>query len=64
MTESRATERPLGDVIDVDLPAEELERLARVDALLRVAAAHDRHPPGAGPVDTAGPTARPSDLQP
>jgi hypothetical protein len=33
--------RPLAELIDLDLPAAELERLARVDALLRAAAAHD-----------------------
>jgi hypothetical protein len=41
MKQSRAGERPLADVIDRDLPAEELERLARVDAVLRAAAAYD-----------------------
>jgi hypothetical protein len=35
-------ERPLDDAIDVDLPVEELERLARVGALLRLVAAYDR----------------------
>lgn len=34
--------RQLRDLIDDDLPAGELERLARVDALLRVTAACDR----------------------
>jgi hypothetical protein len=28
--------------IDADVPADELERLAQVDALLRIVAAHDR----------------------
>jgi hypothetical protein len=42
MNQNRAGERPLNDVIDVELPFEELERLARVDALLRVVAAYDR----------------------
>jgi hypothetical protein len=42
MYQCRADERPLNDRIDVDLPTEELDRLARVDALLRVVAAHDR----------------------
>jgi len=42
MNENTAGARPLNDMIDVDLPFKELERLARVDALLRVVAAHDR----------------------
>jgi Putative zinc-finger len=42
MNQSRAREQPLGELVDDDLPADELERLARVDALLRVAAARDR----------------------
>lgn len=42
MSQNRAGERPLNDVIDGGLPFEELERLARVDALLRVVAAYDR----------------------
>jgi hypothetical protein len=41
MNQKRAGERPLNDVIDVDLPFEVLERLARVDALLHVVAAYD-----------------------
>jgi hypothetical protein len=43
MCQFSADERPLNDAIDADLPVEELERLARVDALLRVAAAYDRN---------------------
>jgi hypothetical protein len=35
-------QRVLAELIDVDLPAEELERLVRVDALLRLVAAADR----------------------
>jgi NAD(P)-dependent dehydrogenase (short-subunit alcohol dehydrogenase family) len=43
MNQSRAREQPLGELIgDDDLPADELERLTRVDALLRIAAACDR----------------------
>jgi hypothetical protein len=42
MNQSRAREQPLGELIDDDLPADELERLARVDALLRIAAARDQ----------------------
>ena len=42
MNQNSAGARPLNQMIDVDLPFEELERLARVDALLRVIAAHDR----------------------
>jgi Putative zinc-finger len=42
MNHSRAGEQPLGELIDVDLPAGELARLARVDALLRTASARDR----------------------
>jgi hypothetical protein len=42
MNQSRAREQPLGELIDDDLPADELERPASVDALLRVAAARDR----------------------
>lgn len=34
--------RALAELIDVDLPPEELERLAHVDALLRLVAAADR----------------------
>jgi hypothetical protein len=41
MNQNGAGERPLNDVIEVDLPFEELEPLARVDALLRVVAAYD-----------------------
>jgi hypothetical protein len=41
MKQSRAGAQPPRDVIDDDLPAEEIERLARVDALLRIAAAND-----------------------
>jgi hypothetical protein len=41
MSQSRAPE-PLGELLDYVLPADEHERLARVDALLRVAAACDR----------------------
>jgi hypothetical protein len=43
MYQFSADERPLDDAIDIDLPVEELERLARVDALLRLAAAYDRN---------------------
>jgi len=32
---------PVDDLLDLDLPQAELERLARVDALLRAVAAHD-----------------------
>jgi hypothetical protein len=42
MNQNRAEERPLHDVIDVARTFAELERLARVDALLRVVAAYDR----------------------
>ena len=42
MNKSRARVQPLRELIDDDLPAEELERLARVDAVLRIAAARDR----------------------
>jgi hypothetical protein len=42
MYQSRAGEAPLGDVLDLDLPAEDVKRLAQVDALLRVVAARDR----------------------
>jgi hypothetical protein len=41
MNGSRAHAQPLDELIDDDLPAEELERLDRVDAVLRVAAALD-----------------------
>jgi hypothetical protein len=34
--------RSLADLIDMDLPLEELERLAHIDALLRLVAAADR----------------------
>jgi hypothetical protein len=50
MNQSSAGRLPAEDVADVDLPADELERLARVDALLRFAAASDL---GAGPRTTA-----------
>lgn len=33
---------PPGDVMDVDVPSEELRRLACVEALLRLVAARDR----------------------
>jgi hypothetical protein len=42
MYQFSADERPMDNAIDADLPVEELERLRRVDALLRRAAAHDR----------------------
>jgi hypothetical protein len=42
MNWSRACVQPLRDLIDDALPVKELERLARVDALLRIAAARDR----------------------
>jgi hypothetical protein len=42
MYQCRADEQPLDDTIDADLPLEEVERLAHVDALLRVVAARDR----------------------
>ena len=35
---SSTREQPIAELLDDDLPAEELERLARVDALLRVVA--------------------------
>jgi hypothetical protein len=54
----RRRQRPLDAVFETDLPGDELERLRRVDALLRVVAAHDldgavtlshrRRPPAAG----------------
>lgn len=53
MNQSRCGERPQSDVIHVDLPSEELERLARVDALLRAVAARDRH--GAMTLDCVDP---------
>jgi hypothetical protein len=37
----RRRQRPLDAVFETDLPGDELERLRRVDALLRVVAAHD-----------------------
>lgn len=43
MNERRAGDRPLGDLIDFDLPAEDVRQLARVDVLLRVVAADDLH---------------------
>jgi hypothetical protein len=43
MNQSRARAQPLRDLIDDDLSAEELERLARVDVALRIAAARDRN---------------------
>lgn len=49
-----STTRPLAELIDDDLPAAELERLARVDALLRTAAAHDA---SAGRACSAAPVA-------
>jgi hypothetical protein len=42
MYDFSADEQPLDNMIDVDLPVEELERLTRVDALLRLVAARDR----------------------
>jgi len=48
MPRSRPGERPSDDTPDAGLPVEELERLALVDALLRVVAAHDRSDPIAG----------------
>jgi hypothetical protein len=42
MRQNARCEQRFRELIDADLAAEELERLARVDALLRVAAAHDR----------------------
>jgi len=41
MNQNQAGGRPLNDS-DVDLLFDELRRLTRVDALLRVVAAHDR----------------------
>jgi hypothetical protein len=35
--------RALSEALDVELPPEKLQRLARVDALLRAVAASDRH---------------------
>jgi hypothetical protein len=42
MGQSARCEQPLRELMDADLPADELERLARVDALLREAAALDQ----------------------
>jgi hypothetical protein len=42
MRQNAPCEHRLRELIDADLPADELARLACVDALLRVAAAHDR----------------------
>jgi hypothetical protein len=39
----RTGECALSEVLDVDLSAEERQRLARIDALLRAVAACDRH---------------------
>lgn len=41
MSESSVHRLWLRNLTDDDLPADQLERLARVDALLRFAAAHD-----------------------
>jgi hypothetical protein len=41
MHQNRAGERPLCDAADGDLAVGELERLAQVDALLRLVAARD-----------------------
>jgi hypothetical protein len=46
---------PLGELIDVDLPPEELQRLARVDALLRAVAACDRQAAGLTRIEPRGP---------
>jgi hypothetical protein len=53
MGQTTRFELRLRELIDAELPAHELERLARVDALLRVVAVHDRDeaanlPPRAG----------------
>jgi hypothetical protein len=65
MHRCRAGEQPSDDTPDADLPVEELERLALVDALLRVVAAHDRSDPitasgaqAAAPVHVDFPEAR------
>ena len=42
MRQSQPCERRIRQLIGTDLPADEFERLASVDALLRVAAACDR----------------------
>jgi len=42
MSENGTCELRLAELIDVDLPADELERIMRVDALLREAAARGR----------------------
>ena len=42
MNQSRACERRLRELIGINLPANELRRLARADAQLRLTAAHDR----------------------
>jgi hypothetical protein len=47
----RARRDELRERIDIDLPAAELARLARVDALLRIAAARRRCGSGGGVVN-------------